>query len=209
MRNRYPYNALMFIIILLCSCGSGRSFFTNYYLKNEKTLTVIEQSYKALYQQRRFSIQFTDHSFKNISLEIITDSIKFIYEFEINDPGLKDTLFKYGLPVNGVRDLIKQMGSIHCMWINNLDYYTNKGKQALIFMSIRNIAIHLPFTYEKYYILTFYPQPQYFNKDGKLLAKRSLRKLRKINDEIFMRINNKVCYTISERFRLLFLTVKC
>ena len=52
MRNRYPYNALMFIIILLCSCGSGRSFFTNYYLKNEKTLTVIEQSYKALYQQR-------------------------------------------------------------------------------------------------------------------------------------------------------------
>ena len=68
-------------------------------------------------------------------------------------------------------------------------------------MSIRPVAIHLPFTYEKFYILTFYAQPQYFDSEGRLLERRRLRKLRKINDEIFRRINDKVCYTISERFR--------
>ena len=94
-----------------------------------------------------------------------------------------------------------QMRSIRCIWINNLDYYTNNQKNSLVFMSIRNVAIHLPFTNEKYYILTFYPQPQYFDSEGRLLANRRLRKLRKINDDIFRRINDKVCYTISERFR--------
>ena len=93
------------------------------------------------------------------------------------------------------------MRSIHCIWINNLDYYTNNQKNYLVFISIRPVAVHLPFTYEKYFILTFYAQPQYFDSEGRLLANRRLRKLRKINGETFRRINDKVCYTISERFR--------
>ena len=198
---QFCYIFLLGIMLLLGSCASRKVFSTNYYFENEKVLTQIEQSYKTLYQVKPFSVGFTDHSFKYISLEIITDSIKYIYEFETKEPRLNDTLVKYGLPVKGISDLISQMQSIHCIWINNLDYYSNNRKQSLVFMSIRHVAIHLPFTYEKFYILTFYAQPQYFDNEGRLLERRRLRKLRKINDEIFRRINDKVCYTISERFR--------
>ncbi len=189
------------IILSFSSCASRKVFSTKYYYENEKTLTEIEKSYKDLYRQKHFSVAFTDKSFNYISLEIITDSIKYIYEFGLEETRLQDSLKKYGFPVKGITDLIKKMQSIHCIWINNLDYYSNGQRQSLVFMSIRQVAIHLPFTYEKFYVLTFYSQPQYFDSEGRLLERRRLRKLRRINDEVFRRINDKVAYTISERFR--------
>ena len=202
MRNKR--HCIIFMVCvsgLLFSCASRKTFSTNYYKENEKALTRIEQSYKSLYEKKHFSLAFTDRSFNYISLEILTDSIKYIYEFEIKEPRLKDTLVKYGLPETRMDSLIDLMRTIHCIWINNLDYYTNNQRHSLVFMSIRQVAIHLPFTNEKYYILTFYAQPQYFDSEGRLLANRRVRKLRKINDDIFRRINDKVAYTVSERFR--------
>jgi hypothetical protein len=68
-------------------------------------------------------------------------------------------------------------------------------------MSIKPVALKRPFAYAKYYVLTYFPQPQYFDSEGRLLQKRRLKELRKINGEIFKRINSKVCYTVSGRFR--------
>ena len=53
----------------------------------------------------------------------------------------------------------------------------------------------------KYYTLTFYKQPQYFDAEGRLLDKKNRKKLRIVNNEIFWRINDRVCYTISNHFR--------
>ncbi|MEK7198298.1 MAG: hypothetical protein AAB212_00030, partial [Bacteroidota bacterium] len=78
---------------------------------------------------------------------------------------------------------------------------TNLQKKTLVYMSFRPVTFRLPFNNKKYYTLTFYSQPQYFDNEGRLFANRQLRKLRKINEEIFRRINDRVCYTISERFR--------
>lgn len=189
------------MLFLLGSCASKKSITSSYYFKNEKTLSLIEQSYKELNRQRHFSVEFIDRSFNYISLEILTDSIKYIYEFEINEQRLQDTLIKYHLPKKEVTELILHMRSIKCLWINSLDYYTNNQKNNMVFLSIRPISFKLPFTYEKYFILTFYTQKQYFDSEGGLLTNRRIRKLRKINGETFQRINDKVCYTVSERFR--------
>ena len=103
MQNRSTCMILLLsALMLMCSCASRKVISSNYYYENEKTLIDIEQSYKAIYQQRRFSVEFTDRSFSYISLEIKTDSIKYIYEFEINEPRLQDTLTKYHLPVKDV-----------------------------------------------------------------------------------------------------------
>jgi hypothetical protein len=188
------------ILLLLGSCATRKIFSTNYYHENEKVLTEIENNYRSLYARQRFSLEFTDKSFNYISLEIITDSVRLIYDFEVHEARLQDTMRKYRLPI-ALNELITQMRSIRCIWINMLDYYSNNREETLVFMSVRNVAIHLPFTPEKYYILTFYAQPQYYDSEGRLLAGRNLRRLRRINDEIFRRINDKVCYTISGRFR--------
>ncbi|MDE3253269.1 MAG: hypothetical protein KGO92_10715 [Bacteroidota bacterium] len=188
-------------LLLLGSCSTRKLFSKRYYLENEKALTAIEQDYKAIYAKKAFSLGFTDRSFNTVSVEIITDSLKYIYDFEGTENRMQDTLLKYGLPVKPVMQLIRDMRSIKCIWINNLDYYVNNQKRQLVFMSIRPVSVHLPFSSEKYYILSFYAQPQYFDSEGLLLDNRKQRKLRKVNGEIFHRINDKVCYTISGSFR--------
>lgn len=185
---------------LFFSC-SPKNISTKYYYENEKVLDRIEESYKQLYQLTPFTIGFTDRTFNTVSLEIITDTLSYIYEFGVNEPRLTDTLMKYHPRATRVLDLINQMRSIRCTWIRNLDYYVDEKKNSLIFMSIKPVALKAPLSYHKYYVLTYFQQPQYFDSEGRLLDKKTLRRLRKINGEIFRRINDKVCYTISGNFR--------
>ena len=93
------------------------------------------------------------------------------------------------------------MASVNCTWINNLDYYVAGKKEFLVYMSIRAKPFNYPFTNKKYYILTYFLQPQYYDADGILLDRRYRKKIRKINEDVFKRITDKVAYTISDRFR--------
>jgi hypothetical protein len=203
MISKILYNSCMvsMVVIVFCACHSGRIISGRYYYENQKILDSTEQLYRHLYEKNPFSVEFTDNTFKYVSLEIITDTLSYNYEFQTNEPRLKDTLLKYGLNEPGFFRLLKQMKEVHCTWINNLDYYTDGNKKVLTFISIRPVRLNSLFDNRKYYILTYFSQPQYFNSEGMLLDNRRLRKLRRINDEIFKRINDKVCYTISERFR--------
>jgi hypothetical protein len=191
---------LLAMVNQLVSC-SPKNISTKYYYQNEKQLDKIEETYKELSAQHPFTIAFTARNFKTVAVEIITDTISYIYEFGVHEPRLADTLTAYGLKASKVITLIHQMQSIRCTWIKKCDYYVDEEKQSLIFMSIKPVALKAPFAYSKYYVLTYFTQPQYFDEEGNLLDKKQLRRLRKINGEIFKRINSKVCYTISGKFR--------
>ncbi|MBX2933199.1 MAG: hypothetical protein KF825_03075 [Ferruginibacter sp.] len=190
----------LFIAVMLYSC-SPKNISTKYYYQNEKVLDSIEETYKEINSSTPFDVGFTSKDFTIVSLGILTDSLKYIYEFKVGDNRLADTLKKFGLPVKPVIELVKQMQSIRCTWISSYDYYTDEKKQELIFMSIKPVALNAPLSYKKYYILTYFQQPQYFDNDGLLLERRKLKRLRKINGEIFKRINDKVCYTVSTTYR--------
>ena len=182
------------------SC-SPKFITANYYYQNEKVLDKIEESYKKLYQEQPFTVAFTDRDFKIITLEIITDTLSYIYQFDINEKRLTDTLVAYHLNDSKITELIQQMKSIRCTWVNKLDYYVDEKKNTLILISVKPVALNALFSYKKYYTLTYFPQPQYFDSAGHLLDKRKVRRLRKISGEIFIRINDRVCYTISGNFR--------
>jgi len=200
-----PIKLIKFILSVavagsIFSC-SPKNISTNYYYENEKVLDSIEESYKKLSSHHPFTVGFTARDFKTITLELITDTLTYMYEFAVNEPRLADTLTKFHLNAPNVIGLIRQMQSIRCTWIKNFYYYVDERKDSMIFMSIKPVALKRPFAYAKYYVLSYFPQPQYFDREGRLLDKRRLRTLRKINGEIFRRINSKVCYTISGNFR--------
>ena len=199
MSNRINYFLIFSTSVLLYSCTTTN--ISKYYFENRKTLDSIQQSYNENSRTRPFSIQFTDNSFNNVSIEIFTDTLKYIYEFRLTESRMKDTLQKYNLPVSGIKAIISQMQTIHCTWINNLDYYIDGKKNYLVFMSIRPKLFNTPFTNKKYYILTYFQQPQYYDSEGRLLDHRRRKKIRKINEEVFKRITDKVAYSISDRFR--------
>jgi hypothetical protein len=184
----------------LFSC-SPKNISTKYYYENQKVLDKMEETYKALSPAHPFSLAFTSRDFKTVAVEIITDTLSYIYDFGVDEPRLYDTLVAYHLNAPKVIKLVQQMQAIRCAWINNYDYYVDGKKNNLIFMSIKPVALKAPFAEAKYYILTYFQQPQYFDGEGRLLDKKTVRRLRKINGEVFRRINDKVCYTISKKFR--------
>lgn len=188
------------LAVMLHSC-SPKNISTKYYYENEKALDRIEESYKALYPLGPFNVGFTDRDFKTVSLEIITDSLSYIYEFGINETRILDTLSAYNLNTTRISTLIRDMHDIRCAWISYSDYYVDEKKHNMILMSIKPVALKSVFSYAKYYVLSYFPQPQYFDSEGRLLDKRKLRRLRKINGEVFHRINNRVCYSIAGHFR--------
>lgn len=142
MRHRNLYQ-ILFAAVIFCGCNSTQKIVTTYYAENEQVLNNIEQSFKTLYRQRPFSIEFTDRSFNFFSIEIMTDSLKYIYEFGINEKRIKDTLLKYALNKEGILDIITQMRSIQCTWINNLDFYVDQEKHSLVFISMRPVELSL------------------------------------------------------------------
>ncbi len=201
MANNKNYLAILWVFIgLLFSC-SPKNISTKYYYQNEKVLNTIEESYKDLYKKGPFRVGFTDRNFETLSLEIITDTLSYIYEFTIDEKRLSDTLKAHNLNAEKITTLIKQMHDIRCTWISYSDYYLDEKKQTMILISIKPVALKSLFSYSKYYVLSYFPQPQYFDSAGRLLDKRKLRRLRKINGEVFKRINNKVCYSITGHFR--------
>ena len=190
---------VLVILVIAVSC-SPKNFSTKYYYKNEKVLDSIEQSYKTMDDKTPFNIAFTSKGFNVFSVGIVTDTLTYIYEFSLNESRLTDTLTKYHLDAPKVEELIRQMRSIKCIWINKYNYYVDEKKNSLIYLSIKP-ALRMPFSPQKYYILSYFKAPQYFDSEGRLLDKRRRRRLRKINGEIFKKINDKVCYTVSNAYR--------
>jgi hypothetical protein len=203
MPGKFLYQIIILsgIMAVTTSCSSVKNFSTKFYYQNGQALDQIEESYKNYYAQGPFNIVFTDKQFSIISIEIKTDSLTYVYQFEVNEPRLTDTLNKYHLNAAGITALIRQMQSIQCIWINTLDYYTDDQKRLMVFISIKPKTSNSPFAYKKYYILSYFTQPQYFDSEGRLLVKRRLNKIHEINGDIFHRINDRICYTVSGRFR--------
>lgn len=200
MTTRLPYHALILAAgINACSCTAVN--IVKYYSRNEPILDSIQQSFKKAYRERPFSIQFTDRPFDHVSLELKTDSLKYIYEFSVGEARMQDTLVKFGFNPAVITTLIRQMQAGQCTWVNQLDYYGDGQMQSLTYISLWPRAINSPFINKKYYILAYFAQPQFFDTHGNLLTGRRRRRVRKINTEVFKRISDTVCYTLSDRFR--------
>lgn len=191
------------ILLAGSSCTVSKVYPKKYYEQHKTLLHQTEELYGQATRQRQLAIAFNSLDFTDISLELKTDSVRYIYDFTLGEPGINDTLHKFGYDSLLINRIIGNMKTIRSTWINTLDHYIDGKKQALLFISapVKQFSIFPPMQKRKYYLFNFYRQPQYFDEQGRLLDKRTLKRLRKINNEIFYRINDKVCYTISGKFR--------
>lgn len=195
------HSHIIFSMLLFLSACTGKNITGRFYTERQAELDSIKNLYGALYAQHPFSMAFTDKGFQNISLDIQTDSLTYIYDFQVADTRLRDTLRHYDFALSGTMQLIRLMQSIKSTWVNRFDYYANGKKEHMIMISVKPRAFKPIFGSRKYYILTYYAQPQLFDEKGNLLDRRRSRRLRKINGISFQRINDSICYGISAQFR--------
>jgi hypothetical protein len=200
MKNK-PNYIIFITTLLLAGTSCNPKFSASYYKKNSTTVNSIHSQYQKLYAERPFSVEYKDKSFNYISLEIIKDTIRYIYKFNMGESNLVDTLDKYKFNSKAVTGLLEDMRSIQCTWINKMDFYVNRKKESMIYMSVREKKLDSWFKPEKYYTIAFFSQPQQFDQRGRVKATSSATQPMKINNATYWRITDRICYAITEHFR--------
>jgi len=191
----------IFIPLWLLSSCSTKIVSNNYYQQNKTRVDDIESRYEKLNAARPFAIAFTDKKLNILSIEMISDSLTRIYEFNANEKRLSDSLAKYNYDAAGIDILIKKMQQTKVTWINSVDYYVNDQPQQLIYLSIKPVTIRYLFSPPKYIALGYFRTPQSFDEKGRLLDSRRTKRIRKIKGQEFYRITDRICYTITEKYR--------
>ena len=195
----------LFIILIICSLLSAscstKIVSTNIYQEQKENLNKIESRYEKLNPTNHFSLAYTDKKFNIISLEMISDTLTRIYEFNINERRLADTLIKYNYDTAGIYFLIRKMQQSKVTWINSFDYYVNDQPQQLIILSIKPVTIRYIFSPPKYVALAYFRTNQSFDEKGRLLDNRRTKQVRKIKDQVFYKITDRICYTITDKYR--------
>ena len=191
----------MTMLSVFISCSYSKEFPRSYYTENSEVLQSVKQRYKQNYNARPFSLEIKDKAFEQVGLEMILDTIRYIYNFQIEDPSLGDTLRKYNFKAPEIIELIHDMQKVHCSWLNNLDYYENLEKKYLVFLSIRHRKLESAWRKDKYFTLAFFDTPQPFDEKGRLLDRKNKKKIRKINGAVFYKIDEKTGYAITTHFR--------
>lgn len=199
--NRIVYIPALSLVWMFTCCSPSKKFTQSYYSINEATIQSILHQYQKIYVLHPFSLEFKNEAQNRIAIEIHTDSIKYIYNFNLNEPFLQDTLHKYNFDNRAMNRLISDMQKVHCTWINNLDYYEKRQKKYLVFLSVRDKKLHAFLRSEKYFTLIFFEQKQPSDEKGRLLDNDDRKKMRRINGGIFRRINDKVFYAVTGHFR--------
>ena len=194
---------LLLVTFYFTACTVSKIYPVAYYEQNKETLHDIEQLYAQAAGKGQLALVFADMDFTKLSLEFRTDTVRYIYDFNYREAWVNDSLYKFGYDTSLVQKIITDMRTIKCTWINTLDYYVEGNKKLLLFVSVpvKQFSLFPTFQKSKYYLFNFYKQPQYYDEEGRLLDKKKLSRLRKVNNEVFLRITDKVCYTVAGKFR--------
>lgn len=192
-------NILLFVFAILFFSCSSRNIAEHYY-RNQKTFDSIQANYKSLINENIFTLFFKDRSYKSITLEVFTDSLKYIYYFKINEPSLYDTLLKYKINPKNFYLLMDEMTRVRSLWVSTLDYYVGSKKESLIYIGFRSRLLWFFFTPQKYFMINWFKKPQHYNGNGMLLDLSTSVPI-ELNDRKSHRINDTVAYRISNRFR--------
>ena len=107
--NTYRLLSLAALIPLLFAASCAKLNISNYYRRHRPILDSIEHTYRDAYLRKPFSIEFTDRSFDHVSLELVTDTLTYIYEYRFDETRLADTLKKYGYDTTSISWLIRNM----------------------------------------------------------------------------------------------------
>ena len=197
---RYLFIMLTTFLLLCASC-STKIISNNYYQEQKETLDNIESRYEKLNAVKPFALAFTDKKFNIVSFEMISDSLTRIYEFNLKEHSLADTLLKYNYDTSGIFFLVRKMQQTKVTWINNVDYYVNDQPQQLIYLSIKPVTIRYLFSPPKYLALGYFRTAQSFDGNGRLLDSRRTKKVRKIKGQVFYKITDRICYTVTDKYR--------
>ncbi|ULQ57873.1 hypothetical protein KJS94_06635 [Flavihumibacter rivuli] len=172
-----------------CAIGSKRKT-AGYYFENKEAITQVRRYYDALYKIQPFSFGFADKKFKHYTIEVTTDTIRYIYNTDQSRDEMYATILQSDYDTIVLKDMAEQMKAIKCLWVDKSSFYLDGQKETVTFLSFKSVLIDKPFVENKYYTLVFFDT----------LTTHPEIKARVKRGE-FHQIDDKVFFTIGNRFR--------
>jgi hypothetical protein len=179
---------MLMVAVLLNACMKGANRKSaNYYRENQSALDSLRILYDDLYQHQPFSAGFTDKSYQYFVMEVITDSLRYIYNTEKNRPQVVDIISKFQYDPKKIRRFGELMKQTKCLWLSKASFYANEKREVITYLSFKSAATDRPFVENKYYILIFIDHP--ITSEG-IRQRIADGKLVKIDDLVYFMIGN-------------------
>jgi hypothetical protein len=184
----YALISMSAIFILGCTATSKRKS-ENYYYQNKDQITEILKLYERLYTHQPFSAGYSDKSYKYVTMEVITDTVRYVF----NNKGdsktkLFETIRKFDYDTAMLKELSERLKTIKALWLSKAIFNVNGKKEAVTFLSFKSVLVEKPFVENKYYILLF-PPHAVNNPEAK--AKIQKGDIVMINDSVYFMIGSK------------------
>lgn len=193
--------AFVLIALSMASCSTQKQISKEYFTGNEAQFYNVKDLFVKLYQEKPFAIAYTDKKFNEIGFEILTDSLKYLYYFDLTQINFRDTLQKFGYNEQRILQLLSDLKTLNCTWISDLDYYENYQKKSLVLMSFRNSVGKARLKSQRYCVLAFFERSQPADGNGIFLDRANRKRHREIMGYQLYKINDKLGYAITKKFR--------
>lgn len=200
MQKIYLYS-LFITCVTITSCSISRNFSTRFYKQHSLELQHLVNDYQKINTQKPFSVAFRDKRFNEIEFTFNTDSVRYVYNFDLRYNAFTDSLIRYQYKLADMFSLINKMKLLKCTWLTMQDYYEYMQKKSIILLTIRNKALDQYLKNEKYCTYAFFNEPQDFDTRGRLLDKDGKSQNREISGNLFFKITPKVASTIATKYR--------
>ena len=157
----------------------------DYYYKNKVEINELRSNFDYLYQQQPFAAGFTDKTFKYYVLQIMTDTVRAIYNNEKYKDEIMKNILRHNYDTTRMRTLGNQMKKIKCLWLGRESYYVDEIKDNFLYISFK--SADKVFRENKYYILVFLDHAI----DSNDLERIRKRKLVKIDSLVYFTTTNR------------------
>jgi hypothetical protein len=189
-----PFKTVVLILVaglLFGACAAGKKRKSaNYYREHKSSLDSLRSLYDELYHHQAFSAGFTDKSYKYFVMEVITDTVRYIYNTEKNQPQVIEMISKFQYDKEKIRRFGELMKANECLWLSKSSFYANEKRETVTYLSFKSAATDRPFVENKYYVLIFMDHP---------ITSTGIRQ--RIKDGELVKIDELVYFTIGNAYR--------
>jgi hypothetical protein len=175
--------------LLITGCKAPEKLSKKYYLSHSNELNQINSAYNKLYKTCPFILNFTDTRFRHNSIEISTDSVRYIYNTSIMNFSIADSIKKFGLSYKAIKSLGESMVRTRCISVARHSFYEGGQEFSANFLFFKQAKAGM-FKESRYHVIIFFNEVLNPSIIKTFTEKQDLQQL---GDNVF--------YTVSNRFK--------
>ncbi len=177
------------LCFFMTGCHMQEKLSNKYYLSNETALKQINNEYNKLYQINPFILNFTDAQFKKYSVEVSTDSVRYVYNTSIMNFSVADSIKRFGLSITDLKKLGEKMFRSKCICVARHSFYLDEKEYPANWLYFKQARSGM-FKESRYHVLIFFQKGLTEENRTTFIEKQEL-----------MQLDKDVFYTISNRFK--------